>query len=79
MERKYVKSVGIMQGGKKSGVCRDWIELDNITPEDQNIFDYLKVKCNQRNVHSSISFYVMNHNHQGSTRLFNRPTYNLYL
>ncbi|KAL5247576.1 hypothetical protein ACHWQZ_G019445 [Mnemiopsis leidyi] len=43
MERKYVKSVGIMQGGKKSGVCRDWIELDNITPEDQNIFDYLKV------------------------------------
>ena len=42
MEKKYVKKVGIVPTGKKSGVCGDWIELDNIAPDDQNIFDYLK-------------------------------------
>ena len=42
MEKKYVKKVGIVPTGKKSGVCGDWIELDKIAPDDQNIFDYLK-------------------------------------
>jgi hypothetical protein len=42
MEKKYIKSVGIVPTGMKSGVCGNWSALDGITTDDQNIFQYLK-------------------------------------
>ena len=42
MEKKYIKSVGIVPTGIKSGMCGNWTQLEDITADDENLFRYIK-------------------------------------
>ena len=45
MEKKYIKSVGIVHTGIKSGICGNWTLLDELTADDHTIFEYMKGIC----------------------------------